>query len=165
MKTSLTAERARQLLSYDPETGEIRRRERSSNSVHVGDVAGYEHPVKHYIYLYVDGSRYFAHRIAWLIHYGEWPKGLIDHINRERTDNRIANLRDADAETNSQNIGNIRSNTSGLAGVSWMTKAHKWRAQISVNRKVIYLGLFDSKEEAHATYLQAKRQAHAGCTI
>ena len=162
----LTCARAKALLDYCPETGLLTRKVSLSRSVKIGDVAGYAHPTKGYVSLFVDGVRYKAHRIAWLMYFGKWPSGQIDHINGNPADNRIANLRDVSNQTNSENkIHPKAGNTSGLLGVSWMSAANKWRAQIAIKRKVTYLGLFTSKEEAHAAYLAAKRQMHPGCTI
>ena len=100
----------------------------------------------------VNGYNYYIHRLAWLWVYGEWPSGQIDHINRNPKDNRIANLRVATDGENKQNSGpNKRGYTKhGL----------KYRAQIGTNRTKEYLGSFDTPEEAHAQYLEAKRKIH-----
>ena len=162
----LTASRARELLAYDAETGVLTRRASLSRSVKIGEVAGYVHPTKGRLYLYVDSRRYLAHRVAWLIVHGRWPLGQIDHINGNKADNSIINLRDVDAQTNGQNRREPSGrNTSGLLGASWMPAANKWRAQLHVGGKPLYLGLFDTKEAANAAYLEAKRRHHAGCTI
>lgn len=161
----LSADRARELLSYDADTGIITRRTSENNSVRIGDVAGSRHP-KGYIYVVVAGARHRAHRLAWLISYGCWPTAHIDHINGDPSDNRLVNLREVDNRLNAQNKRHPRAgNTSGLLGVSWQSKAQKWRAQICVDKKVIYLGLFADKHEAHAEYVKAKRQLHSGCTL
>ena len=90
----------------------------------------------------------------------------IDHINGNRTDNRIANLR---AVTRGGNMQNQRrahaSNTSGLLGVYYKPKNKKWAAQIQANKKRMNLGLFKTAEEAHTAYLKAKRELHDTCTI
>ena len=166
MKTGLTYSRAHELLCYDPATGLLTRRSKSSNSVKVGEIAGCRHPTKGYISVYVDGVRYKAHRVAWLMHYGHWPSGQIDHINCVPDDNRICNLRVVTNSVNAENkVRPVTGNTSGLLGVSWMSNAKKWRAQICVNKQVKYLGLFAEKEAAHRAYIEAKRSLHSGCTI
>lgn len=162
----LTAARARELLEYDPATGVLRRRVSLSRSTKVGDLAGSVNKYGGYVAVFVDGARYQAHRVAWLIVHGEWPACQIDHINGLRGDNRLCNLRVVTNRVNQQNKRRPRAgNTSGLLGVSWMTKANKWRAQIAIDGRVVYLGLFVDKHEAHAEYLKAKRQIHAGCSI
>ena len=160
MKTDLTAERARHLLAYDPQTGILTRRVALSRSTKVGDVAGYEHPVKRYVYLFVDGKRYFAHRVIWLMQTGAWPPETIDHRDGDRKNNRWSNLRLLSVGENNQNRQRKSRNTSGLLGVSWMARANKWRAQICVGRKVMYLGLHETKESAYEAYLAAKRAVH-----
>jgi len=164
-KTELTAERARALLTYNAATGLLTRRVSLSRSVKIGEVAGYAPPTKRYLYLFVDGHRYFAHRIVWLMCTGRWPTGQIDHINGDRTDNRLDNLREVSNQVNGQNKRiPKRGNTSGLLGVSWMTQAGKWRAQIKTEAGMLYLGLFTDKFVAHEAYLTAKKVYHAGAT-
>lgn len=164
-KPNLTADRARALLNYDETTGLLTRRISLSHSARVGDVAGYAHPTKRYIYVFVDGRRYFAHRVVWLMCVGQWPVGQVDHINGDRIDNRLGNLREVDNRMNGQNKHVPKQgNTSGLLGVSWMTQAGKWRAQIKTEAGMLYLGLFTDKFVAHEAYLTAKRLHHAGAT-
>jgi hypothetical protein len=91
-----------------------------------------------------------AHRVAWALHYGHWPELQIDHINRDRTDNRIANLRLATNGQNARNRTAQSNNKCGLKGVS----RHKgrWRATIFANGKQRNIGYFDDPHEAHAAY-------------
>lgn len=96
----------------------------------------------------IDGENYLAHRLAWLYVYGEWPKNQIDHINRIKTDNKIKNLRDVTNSTNQHNNAIRRHNTSGTTGVMTLKSKNSWGAQIYVNNKRIYLGVFKTKEEA-----------------
>lgn len=95
---------------------------------------------------------YAEHRLAWLIHYGQWPTLDIDHINRKRDDNRIVNLREATPKQNAQN----RMPT----GVTWHKSAKKWQAQIKVAGVAYYLGLHDSEDNAKQAYMNAKRRLH-----
>lgn len=123
-----------------------------------------------YVYLTVDEQRYKAHRVAWALHYGEWPKGAIDHINGDGADNRIANLRDVDTRTNQQNQRRAKSNNStGWLGVYFAPKGYRrkrFRAGIARGDGTYWtIGYFATAEEAHAAYVEAKRKLHAGCTI
>jgi len=112
----------------------------------------------------VDSRRYLAHRCAWLYVHGEWPAGLIDHINTEKGDNRIANLRCVPEQLNHENIRKPkRNNQSGFLGV--VAHQGKWRASVTHKRRVHRVGMFDTPEEAHAAYVAAKRRLHEGCTI
>lgn len=165
----LTAERVRELLNYDPDTGIFTRKVRTAQRHQVGDRADFIYcggasPGYHRVC--IDSERYQAHRVAWLYHYGEWPEKFIDHINGDRADNRIENLRQASAQMNLENLRSPQKNSSsGLLGVHWSKQDGKWRAEIGSNRKKIHLGTFACPEMAHAAYLEAKRILHKGCTI
>lgn len=160
----LTAEKAQELLSYDMDRGILTRKVSLTNTVKIGDVAGSVNK-KGYVSVGVNGRYYLAHRVIWLIVHGKWPSKQIDHINGIKTDNRICNLCEVSNSINAQNKKSISNNTSGLLGVSWLSKAKKWRAQIQVQGKVMYLGLYNDKYEAHSAYLTAKRKYHEGCVI
>jgi hypothetical protein len=162
---TLTQERLKEVVSYSQDTGEFHWCGQRRVGVRNGDLAGSAHP-SGYRRITIDGRAFLAHRLAWLYVYGVWPTELIDHINGHRGDNRIANLRDADRNTNMQNRRAPGcSNTSGFLGVSWHKRCKKWRACINSRQYKADLGLFDTPEEAHAAYLAAKRQTQPGCTI
>lgn len=149
MLSGLSAETLRARLDYDPQTGIFRWRKN-------GDPAGCVCKTNGYVLIGLDKRTYKAHRLAWLYVHGAWPCGDIDHINRNRSDNRIANLREA---TRSQNIANStweKPNATGLRGVRFVGK--KWSARIKKEYREIKLGLFDSPEEAHAAYVAATMQ-------
>jgi hypothetical protein len=144
----------KELVSYDPETGIFTRLVRTSNKVKVGDVVGARNS-HGYLFVNVCGKRYAAHRLAWYYVHGQWPDADIDHINGNKADNRIVNLR---AATRSQNCANTpvrRNSKSGLKGVRWQEHAGKWKAQIKDRDGSRHLGYFDSKEAAHAAYVEA----------
>ena len=117
----------------------------------------------------VGGARHYAHRLAWLFATGEWPKETIDHINGDRGDNRIANLRDVPRRINCENQRKARSvNRVGLLGVSRATgnrPGKPYTAFIGVRGKSVGLGYFPTAELAHEAYLAAKRRLHEGCSI
>ena len=112
---------------------------------------------KGYITLKINGRGYFAHRLAWLYIYGEWPSEIIDHINRERDDNRICNLRDVSSSQNNLNrtLNPKGRGASGRKGVTVLTRKDgtiRYQATICKNGDVAYLGLFDDIETAAAAY-------------
>lgn len=158
----ITYEDAHRLFAYDPDTGLLTRRITTSKKAKAGLVVG--NPYSNGYLRVGVGPRgackeYLLHRLIWMMHAGEWPEGEIDHINGVRTDNRLANLRIATSGENRQNSCRYASNKSGYRGVSWFRVAGKWRADITVNRKAIYLGSFDDINEA-AAYTKAKSELH-----
>ena len=151
----------KKILSYNPETGVftwLQDRGRAK----AGTGAGNVHKRTGYVRIDVSGKYYSAHRLAWWFHYGVQPEDQIDHINRDRSDNRICNLREA---TNGQNRANTKSSSvHGLKGVSfkpWL-KEKPWEARITKDRKVISLGCFATKEEAHEAYCEKAKEFHGG---
>lgn len=94
------------------------------------------------------GKQYLAHRVAWAMYYGKWPEGQIDHINHIRTDNRIKNLREVDDQENKKNLSLISTNKTGVMGVSWDKNRSMWRSRIQIGQKGIFLGRFNSFDEA-----------------
>ena len=146
-RPELTAEYLRSILHYDPETGIFTWKVSTSRRVKVGDVAGCSNG-DGYLRLWLQSRLYLAHRLAWLYMNGEWPKDQLDHINRNRSDNRISNLREVTNKQNGQNKSKSSNNTSGHAGVSWHKHGSKWQAHIKHNQKLIHLGCFNTIEEA-----------------
>ena len=148
---ALTAERARELLDYDPDTGVLTWKVGRRGPARAGAVSGYLGG-NGYLRTRVDGRMYRNHRVAWLIATGSWPADQIDHINGDRTDNRLANLREATARQNAHNTGLPVNNTSGFKGVHWHNHKGKWRAQVSHDGRLIYIGYFDTPEQASVAY-------------
>ena len=157
-KDLITAEEARQLFSYNPDTGDLTRRSRKQN-VFVEGVVGTPNNYGHLV-VGAMGKTYLAHRIAWLIVTGEWPAIGIDHVNGCSRDNRWCNLRLATKSQNAMNRGVQSNNASGLKGVSWHKASKKWQAHISVNGRGKYLGLYEKASEAHAAYCTAAKELH-----
>ena len=156
----LTADQVRLLIDYDPDTGAMTRKVESMG-YRKGAKGGYK-DVHGYARIEINGVTYRAHRVAWLHYYGEWPRGAIDHINGDRLDNSIKNLRVASPSVNSQNIGNRADNQTGYKGVR--INGSGWSASIRVNNKRIHLGTYKTPEEAYAVYVAAKDELHPGCS-
>lgn len=161
----LEAARLRECIHYDPETGAFTRKVRLAHRHQVGDDA--THPMSNgYMRVAIDSQRYLAHRIAWLYVHGEWPKNHIDHINGNRADNRLANLRDVSRSINQQNRRKPDSdNQSGLLGAHYHGQNRNWVARVRVNGRAKHIGSFPTPELAHEAYVEAKRRLHEGCTI
>ena len=155
-RPELTAEYLRSILHYDPATGIFTWKVRTAKRVKVGDIAGCPNG-DGYLQIRVCSRKYRAHRLAWLYHFGEWPEDQIDHINRNRSDNRISNLRDISHKQNLQNTGKYSNNTSGHPGVSWHKQSAKWQVKIKHNYKQIHLGYFSILEEAIAARKAAEK--------
>ena len=156
----------RKSLGYDSETGELRWKSTLGSRALVGNLAGCVNKTHDCQYIQFQGKRYLAHRLAWLLTHGKWPDGVIDHLDGNPLNNRISNLRDVSNSVNGQNQRRTRSNTtSGFLGVTFNKRDSKFKAQIMLDGKSKYLGLFPTAELAHAAYLAAKRQLHEGCTI
>ena len=157
VREELSQGRLKSLLHYDPDTGVFTWKVSPSSRVRPGDRAGSKNG-RGYIRIMIDTKHYMTHRLAWLYVYGVWPVDKIDHINGDSLDNRICNLREATQAENMQNITVSASNTTGYLGVSPVMS--KYRAQIRVNCTALYLGLFDTPEQAHQAYLAAKAKFH-----
>lgn len=159
MEPELTAERIRELLDYDPNTGIFTWRIKRSGTALAGSVAGWMRP-DGYLVISIDDKPYKAHRLAWLLATGKWPTRAIDHINQIKGDNRICNLREVNASESCQNRPLFRNNTSGFRGVSWHKKVGRWFAYIKHLGKRHFLGYFDTPEEASAAYKEAASRLH-----
>ena len=158
IKRKLTVETLRHLLDYNQDTGVFRWRYNMRTKA-IGDVAGRN--VRGYRKISINRESIYAHRLAWLFVYGEWPQGEIDHINRKRDDNRIENLRTATKSQNRHYAGLGKSNRSGFRGVHFSKTdkygKERWRAQIKINGHRIHIGYFDIPEAAHEAYQAAAK--------
>jgi hypothetical protein len=150
----ITAERLRELLHYDPETGVFTRRV-NTRGARAGSVAGCVQP-RGYCRVTVDGQYYPVHRLAWLYMTGEWSDApMIDHINNDPSDNRWSNLREATSAQSRINTRRAKNNTTGYKGVVYLTRRRKYTARIMVNGRLLHLGHFDDPASAHAAYVFA----------
>lgn len=157
-------ELAMSLLNYDSVTG-LFTWARDWYQCKSGDIAGNIN-LDGYRVIGLFGKDQYAHRLAWLFVTGNQPDFDIDHIDGNKSNNSISNLRDVPNSINSQNLIKARStNKSKLLGVSKNPDSLKWRASITLSGKQKSLGTFDTKEDAHEAYLEKKRELHIGCTI
>lgn len=151
--------RLRQLFDYNAETGVFLWKVATSSKSPVGSVAGVVNGAGYRV-LSVDGKKYLAHRLAWLYVHGVWPKGDIDHINRDKLDNRLINLREATRTQNNVNSKVRSDNTSGYRGVTWHRGSQKWRVTVHLNKKQYQVGMFESLEEAVEAQKAAQSKLH-----
>ena len=156
--SSLTVEALKLVIRYEPETGLFfwhggRGARKSSRPAGNLNMTGYRS-------IRVLNCDVKAHRLAWFMTYGKWPSNSLDHINRNRDDNRIANLREATRLEQSANRTRHKLNKSGCRGVEEKPNG-RWQASIRMNGKRVHLGRFGSKEEARAAYDRAAL-AHFG---
>lgn len=163
-KKLLTADRLREVLDYDAETGLFRWKKKTNIRIVIGSIAGTYTNGRTQIR--IDNVFHLAHRLAWLYVNGNHPENFIDHINGNPNDNRIANLRDATQSVNMQNLKKATARSrAGLLGVTWHKGVKKWRASIGLNRKHAHIGYFETPEEVHQAYLRVKRSLHIGNTL
>jgi hypothetical protein len=111
-----------------------------------------------YLQIMLNKKMYSAHRLAWLYATGSWPTDKIDHINGDRADNRIINLRSVDSVENTRNKALGKNNKSGHFGVYWNKQVNKWTANIQVNGRVNHLGTYTDKNEAIAARKNGERK-------
>lgn len=156
---TLSQEKLKELLHYDPLSGVFTWKQQVNSNALAGSVAGCQSGWG-YWRIAICGRQYLAHRLAWLYVHGEMPSGEIDHINRNKTDNRIANLRSVSRSVNQQNNGLRADNKSGFVGVHWHSSKQRWRAVITLNGKKHRLGNFTTKEAAAEAYAEAKARLH-----
>jgi hypothetical protein len=148
-----------EMLSYSPETGRFVWLKRPSTRRKAGDEAGTVSP-ESYRKIGIAGTIVPAHMLAWLIVHNEWPNGQIDHINGDRLDNRICNLRVVTQQQNALNRVLYKNNSSGFKGVHWNARRDKWCAQIRCERVRHHLGYFAEFEAAAKAYEAASARIH-----
>lgn len=158
-KQILTQQELKTLLSYDRLTGNFTWLVKIADKIKVGAVAGTTNG-SGYRQIRIHNRIYLAHRLAWLYEFGEFPCELLDHVNRNRSDNRIENLRECNQSQNMQNAPKQKRSTSGVRGVSFHSKSKKWRAEITISGSSKYLGLFANKADAIAARKAAEITYH-----
>jgi hypothetical protein len=146
----------KEVLHYDRSTGTFIWNKGYGQRGNTGSIAGW--PDNGYVRICIKGKSYLAHRLAWFYHYGIWPINLLDHINGNRNDNRIKNLRQCVMSENLVNAGLSIRNSSGHKGVDHHNG--KWRARIKRNGISKLIGYFRTAEEAGNAYDKAASEIH-----
>ncbi len=171
----VAAPEVRELIRYDPATGKLfwlerdvsffrdgkhsaEHRQRCWNSRYAGTEAFTSIDSRGYRQGWICNRHESAHRVIWAVVHGCWPAQEIDHVNGDRSDNRLANLREVTPQENRRNMSISARNTSGVAGVNWDARRETWRARITVNYKEIYLGEFSIFDEARSARKAAEQQ-------
>ena len=147
----LDVKTASNYLNYNAKTGSFVWKVKTK-TYNTGDIAGKAN-CRGYVSIWIGGKQYYAHRLAWAFCNGSWPIGDIDHVNEDKSDNRILNLRVASRSENMFNRGCNKNNTSGMKGVVFCKKTNRWRAQMMVNRKSVNIGRFKTIEAAANAYM------------
>lgn len=148
--------RLREVLKYDPRSGEFTWLVRTNSKVPAGSVAG-TFGVNGYWRIRHKGRVWFAHRLAWFFCYGYLPDNEIDHIDHNRRNNAVSNLRVCTHSQNHQNRDVLKRR---LPGAHWHSKDNVWRSNIKTKGKTKSLGTFPTREAAHRAYIEAKREMH-----
>jgi hypothetical protein len=160
-KTRPSYDQLRAWFNYDAETGVLTWRVNRGAAKVAGKRAGSIHKSGCRVVM-LSGCLEKEARVIWCYVYGHWPILQIDHINGDECDNRVSNLRDISNAMNCQNKRRAPStNKHGMLGASPV--GHKWRAQIKVEGKKIYLGMYETAQQANNAYMVAKRILHPGC--
>lgn len=167
----MTYEYARECFAYDPDAGiltwKVRPRDhfnsdrswKTTNTSRAGTVAGHARK-DGYVNLFMGGKSIKAHRLAWLLTYGEWPPGDLDHIDGDPGNNKLANLRSATLSQNACNRSRYRNNTSGYKGVSFVPSICKWRARVQIGGIRRCVGEFGTLTEAANACVAARAELH-----
>jgi hypothetical protein len=113
-----------------------------------------------YLIAKVNGKNYYLHRLAWLYIYGYFPKNCIDHINGNKSDNRLSNLREATLSQNNCNQNISSKNTSGIKGVCWDKNNNKWKVSLAINGKSKHIGLYKDLEIAKKAMIESRLKYH-----
>lgn len=154
----ITQKELKEILEYNKNTGEFFWKISPMYNVNVGDKAGNNH--NGYTRLTIKGKKYLTHRLAWLYVYGEFPEADIDHIDNDRTNCKINNLRIANKSTNAYNRKRQINNTSGIKGVLWSKASKKWMVRVGVNKHKLYFGVWEDLEFAELVAQEARAKYH-----
>lgn len=159
----MSGDELNQILSYNKETGEFSWRVKKNGMKDtVGTISS-----SGYKCIGISGKIYKAHRLAWLYTHGVLPKGVIDHINGDKTDNRINNLRDVSSKVNSQNMKRSKNNNSisTIPGVYQEKRSLRYRVKLKIDGKQKHFGNYITKEEAESVCIEMRRKYYIGNKI
>lgn len=156
--TELTLELVNKLFRYDKETGDLIRKVSVRKGSETVQIVGSDDG-QGYLKTSIKGDKYFNHRIIFFMHHGFLPPCL-DHIDTNKSNNRIENLRPATLSQNQHNAGIRKDNTSGVKGVTWHIGRNKWLGQVWYNGTNNYIGSYDSLSEATTAVHKAREQLH-----
>lgn len=145
-------------LEYDKENGCFYRKT-SFNAISIGSIAGCK-KANGYIYVGIFKKHIFCHRLVWFFEHGEWPTKVIDHIDGDKTNNKISNLRLATYSQSSMHRKVMKNSKSQLKGVIFLKRKNRYRAYIRCNNKRIHIGTYKTAEEAHAAYVAKAKELH-----
>jgi hypothetical protein len=160
--TDISYNRLIELVDYDFETGLFTRKKAVGRSFEAR-VLGYQKN-NGYVAFTLDSKKYYAHRLAWLFVHKKFPTHDVDHIDGNRANNKISNLRDIPRSLNLENTIKAKSSnkSTGLIGSYLHEPTGKFMSRIQVNKKDKYLGLYETAQLAHEAYMNAKKQLHKG---
>ena len=142
----ISIEQLKQRVNYNPDTGEFSWLVAKGGN-RIGDQAGSVND-QGYLCIRILRKIYRAQRLAWLYFYGKYPIGVVDHIDGNRLNNKISNLREVTKSVNQKNLGRNKRNKSGITGVMWHKVLRKWHVQIQSEGKRIHIGYYENLEDA-----------------
>lgn len=152
----------RELFEPDFESGLLYRKTRQSNNM-AGTMAGSLNK-QGYMRVGIDGRQEYVHRVLWAMYYGIPSNKTIDHIDTNRSNNKITNLREATQSQQCHNMNTPKHNTSGVKGVSFCKLTGKYRAELKVNKIRVFDKKFNTIEEAREALVEARKEFHGDFT-
>jgi len=162
MQEKLTQKKIRELFDYNPDVGVLKWKKPRSPRVATGDEAGCVDKSTGYRQVYIGNKAYYTHRLIWFFVHGYFPEHQVDHINRDRLDNRINNLREVSQSCNNKNTGLRNDNKSGITGVSWDNNRGQWEVKISNNGRQRSLGRYRDFSDAVCARLAGEQCINFG---
>jgi hypothetical protein len=152
----ITKQYVQELFLYEESSGNLIRKKSVSTNTKAGDVVGIKNS-HGYLHFRINRKLFFVHRVVWLFHKGSWPTGVIDHINRNKLDNRIENLRDTTIQANNINKDLQRNNKTGIRNVSWRDRNKVFCASCRRGGKQNYLGEFKNAKDAEQAVIKFRQ--------